>query len=1186
MTGEEKIKQLKKIMSDFIRNANSITSGLRSEGGGEKIQKWQENFDPMSLNPLIPIFRTLEGTDHTIFAIDTDVKIMTKYVEELKTVDEIRKMKLNAVMTFWEEWSKKHPEYKFFDYVSGKGMYRIQRCDKPIPKTHFLEILWGTNKKNNGILKKSEGFKISKNGSGIENKITIDNVEYKIIIDLALYKKGRHVFRIPYSAYLKHGYQTFYCVPVVKDKEGNFDKEETIKRTELRNLVVENIIIPSFQFNSRIIKEVSTNTISRYQRIGTLNKRKVSYRFNIPEPDEKLTKKQIEKLDEMRKLVSNPNPKFTPPCIYNAWMRRDEHWMKVILLRYLASLRYKDSYPRKEYSWNDLALFFRFMVNDEEDNLPKNKNRLFSNIITFLRDPHEPDKPSGCIIYQDKEHQYYCCDPIADASRCQRNYCLFKQPQPNIIRYKQDKQDEEEKNEVGFEEITNLASQMVMLNKNLEVIKTTRAGVTTTLIRAAVFHNKKILAVVPTTEIARSVFGKALRLVYKKYGEKIDGAVLSSNIKSCLKLKFTLEDLRKKKEKNPDWGQSSDIEWEKLPFHSKPSCVVMNEGRRRECEYYHDLFDFPHRRKDGTPYAIIEADATQYQIQQVKQGYCAYQTVMQKIANYDVIFITYDKLAAMLLNTEAEAREFIELIENIFDIIFLDEVSTLVQSSPLTITMYEQIVKDINGTSQVEIHYEDFCSQLYAELSKLDKPPNMFEENSFEPYSTHTMDMLRQITTDFISAFDRFIREKRFSGEFDRVSCWKIENFLLKDGRERLEEFREMFFAFYSLLSNYTKRTNERLNALIKMIILLQSDTWWLQSTPVDNVTEKKISANFVTSPKIQKITDFVERMNWLGKQIIVTDATMPLVKMSDIFRIDFERFVVGDPRNTCNKQLVITDTITKSVRDLLERPKKGETMNENQKNLISLINKVCTAHGTENVLVVVPNSRSTTAMLIDMREKGLIPRVHYTWYRSSQTIGVEKKERVMICICPPTPPRNSSLWLANFYHEQGLFIDSDDESSVSHIALSKKLEQMNEHQSFYQTIGRVKDPEAEKFSVVYCWGISYKKIKEIIQMDDDVPIPHIVNTHGLKNSNDYMTMIGKAWTKFGVILDTRFIKIYQYLERVGSAPITTLTKKAKCSLDYIKELIHSQDVLQYFGIEVVTDKVTQKIYFLLQPTQ
>lgn len=1178
---------MRNAIKPFVKGANAISKAERATGGGEKIGKWQTEFDLNAINPLTPLFRTIEGKDHTMFVIDTDVKILTPYAKQLNTKEQQRKMILTAVMKFWEEWDKNHPDISFYDYVSGKGMYRVQKYNKAVSKLVFLPVLWDDDNVN-GLFKKNEGFSLyypknkegkkSKRHQGICKKFTYKSVEYLIIIDTVLYKRGGHIFRVPYSAYQKFGYKTFYCVPVVK-QNGAYNVEETIKQTELGNIQVAPIVVPPFQFIDYITRSMDTEDIEelsrKVQRVGTIKEFKkplIYYKITCPEPHDLLDEKQEKKVDEMFKLISSNDPEKTPPCIYNA-LHAGGHHKNVVLLRYLASMKYDYYSHNKNYSPDDLAMFFRFRINDEEDNLPQNKNKLFTSIRAYLGNPEEPDKPPSCSKMQDIHSDFYFCDPAKDAPKCGRSYCLRKKPSPVIVQALTEAQEERD-----FDVITHRVSQMLQQpHKHFEAIKTTRAGLTTTLIRVATYMKKRTLVLVPTNRIAEEVFSSAMRIIYEQYGERINGAVLSSNKNSCLKLRFQITDLKNKKKEEPNWGPTPEVEWLNMPFHTKPSCIVTKEtGQKVECPYYRETFVFPHREEDGTPMPIWKSDDSQYQQYQQKQGYCAYQTVMQRIYDYDVLFMTYDKMSALAKNNEPESKALLNMIFDAFDVVFMDEISNLVQSSPLAITVYDESYYDAND-NKTTINSRNFIQNLHEEFNRLDGPPNPNTHVSFNTNQMKTIDKLRLIKEKFCLHYEKFVMTKKFDGELDKVYCEKVENVLLKNGPEELEEFRDNFFAYLSVISSFVKRTNEPLPNIIKMLQLLQSDVWWLQNTPT---IDKKINACFVTSPKIRKVTGFVTEMHNRGKQIIVTDATMPLAKPSDVFGLDFERFNVGDPRNTCDKQLIVPSNKVINIRTLLSKT-KATGKYDDLEDLKQFIKNVCKQHGTQNVLLIVSNI-FTFNMMWDLKKKEEIPQVAVTYYRSDETIGVAKEERVMVTICPPNPPKNSSLWLANYYQEQGMFVGMDIEE------LSGRLEIMNAHQTFYQTIGRAKDPMAKDFSVVYNWGMSYNEVMKTIKMDDDVPMPHIAKTNKLITKEE-MLVIGKVWKKFGYLVDYRFNKLLKYLDKHNYLLVSNAHNIVKKNRNervaepkkFIQEIMVAKDLLEYFGISLVKHDRLDDLMFI-----
>ncbi len=1161
-----KMREAREAILQLAEGAVSLSFGRRKEEGGEEIYQWQEIYDIHSINTNRPLFRTLEGHDHTDFVIDTDVEILTPYVEEEHTVNQIREMKLRAVMKFWEEWDKENPEYTFTSYITGQGMYRIQRYDQKIDKSEFINIIWGENAifkecpkqktyRNKGMTHRCNSrckgfFQINKKNTPIKRKIKrgigkiieIDNIQYLIIIDTSLYKAGRHVYRLPYTPYTKLMYETFYCVPVVYNEDGSYAIEETIKRSRYNDMVVTPIFYEEFQFENIIEKtrDIISKIVNRENKYVKydFNKNRMLYKLDVPPPEAKLTKEQKQLIKEMRDKLNSTDPYVTPPCIYNAWKNKRDHWMRMIIVRYLASLRY-DDFGGRGYTADECALFVRFAINDEEDNSIQNRNKI--QLVSWVYgDPEFPDMPPHCDKMQDEKSEFYCCTS-KDAEKCGRSYCMFKKPIIYTEKETPEKSRYDDKN--SFEKITSLISEMVQNPEtNYEAIKTTRAGFTTSLIRAATFHNKKLLVITPTNRISREVFTEAMRLIHDIYGENIEGAVLSANLKACLKLRFTLLDLEKRKKEEPDWGDNG-IQWKNLMFQSKPSCIAKAKDENtnyRYCEYYEEVFEFPHREGEyPVPIIMSQYDSELYQVGQ-KVGKCAYRTIVERINDYDVIFITYDKLTSLLSNVEKEAQEFITTLYQSFDIVFMDEISKLVQSTPLEITVYEQ---DDEGKK-----FFDFTYELSQDVARL-----------IDKYNNKTVNRVTEIADTFIEKFDPFIRKAALDGVFDKSVTYKIDNFM--DEEERIF-YKNNFFSYYAMISRYAKDYNVHLNSLEKMLVLLQNESWWMQSTPTP---DKPSSVIFTTSPKLNAIKDFAQTSsNFYKNQLIVTDATMPLVKVSDILGVELERYVVGDPRNTCDKQLIICGRKTIPIMYLKKHSKNKEYI----KYLINFINSVCTAHGTNNVMLVLPNKRFIYRLIQKLKKEKFIPwHLEVTWYRSDKTVGVGSKKRVMITVCPPTPPKYSYLWLARYYHEEELFTD------LNAFELSSRLEQMNMHQTFYQTIGRVKDPKSKERSIVYCWGISYSKVKEIIQMDEDVPIPHISvidSFMGIKDKfkiDNNLIKIGKAWLKFGVILDGRFIRFIKYFETHDFLDYNSGRKTLFLSQDYLYELSFHSHVLNYFGI-------------------
>ena len=310
--------------------------------------------------------------------------------------------------------------------------------------------------------------------------------------------------------------------------------------------------------------------------------------------------------------------------------------------------------------------------------------------------------------------------------------------------------------------------------------------------------------------------------------------------------------------------------------------------------------------------------------------------------------------------------------------------------------------------------------------------------------------------------------------------------------------------------------------------------------------------------------------------KVLVTDATMPLIKITDLLGVKFRRFLVGDPRNTQKYQLVISDTKSVSSKRLLSG-EKSKDFNQ----LIKFINKVCDIHDPNDIMLVLPNSGRIFRHMEKHISKKKIPKVQLTYYRSDKTVGVSSDKRIMIAVCPPFPPVGSYQWLAQYYHEWKLFRDVESHE------LSSKLESMNAYQTFYQTIGRVKSPDNSVRSVVYAWGINSKTLKILMQMDNDVPLPYITSINHRGGDIKYLPVVGMFWKQYGIVANPDLIKIMEFLKKHKGRKFTLrdVVKKifrsynSSMKTEVMKTVLEiPQDILEKYGIYLhITPK--QKLY-------
>jgi len=1143
-----KFEQIHDASREILSNANDYANANRHSdrhGTAEQIGKWFQ--DVRVLKYTRPFFRTIEGHDNTYFVLDIDVIIPSEEdIKKYYTEEELRALKITAAANYFEEWLNDRSDLDFFKYISGKGLYLIQKYEKAVPKEAFLPIVW--NGKDGLFIPCTGNHKVPKlkcdgwhlyDGELIRYVIH-NHIEIQIKVDLRMMNGiGGRLFRMPYSPYYKLN-GIYHCVPVLFRKDGTWDMEATLDNSLLHQMKVEPYKIPLFQFDSQL-KELG----SLEQSIKHRNIRSTSfvYKIDVPEPGDPLTSIQLQMLDEMELAISG-EVDVTPPCMKRSFLRDpenpvDRHFSRVNVLRYLA--------VKGNYKPSEIGLFVRFRVNDEEDNRSKNKHTLHQQVPYWYGDPKKPDYPPSCVIMQDPKNRFFACGD-KEKSICNRSYCLSSQKRKikskpfKITRKKDENKKIDVQNQVkSFNPMSRKIRKILKDEKsNYEIIKTTRAGVTTSLIKESVKMGKKLLVVTPTNAIGEKTGSDAFWLIKTQYDMEVRGAVFSSNKRGCLKLKITKQNLSGRKIEEPNWGEGG-LAFEKLSFHFKPSCIT--EGSA--CMFLNDTFDIPHLDVEGIPLPIIEAELTEYTRNDARHcsGLCAYQSIIQQIDNLDVLFITYDKLRALSLSEDAVVIS--ELI-NTFDVVFLDEISQFAQKNSDVVPLYQLDDEGEEFELITQIDRELAILQLETRNQTVGKLTEIIEEFRDE-YRNKVL----------VWESNKKFNENAFIEKFDNPLSMSNQNFI-----------NEEFSSLYGVVTQFATNYNIHLKFVEKVLILLSSESWWVQNIPTN---ERLIDCNIISAPVVDFARSFVGAFDrYAKKQVIVTDATMPMIKMSQLFGINFKRFVIGDPRNTNDHQLIITDSKVVYPFRLFMGGKDSYLT-----NLMEMIQIAISRHGAHNIMIVLPNSRKIYRYIKYFQSEGKISKdVELTYYRSDKTVGVASDRRVMITVCAPYPPSGSYLWLASYYHEIGLYND------IPIMKLSKQLEEMNAHQTYYQTIGRAKAPDNAERSIVYAWGIDRKVLAQIIQMDSDVPIPHITSLRYKNSRAEILSHIAELWLQYHVIVDTSVVRIVNYLKK---------NKKQKYSISMLKRILrlNSKDleyllkanpvIFDHFG--VYYEKTDKAIY-------
>lgn len=1154
MAGTRTVFDLMEIVNhQWLKGADWYTNEL--PGIGAEMGPWFSEFPALEYNR--PFHRTTIGEDHTYFVLDIDMEILEGPSGTPTRSDDpliLRAAKLHVALSFVRQWLDDHPDLKFFARISGSGIHLVQRYEKRIDPFRFRPIIshyfprdpdapispewelpeerppreyegWHRTYRYDG---KGKKWRLRENAWA--KIVTVDGYKAMIIVDMSLYQSGSKMIRWTYSRNMKVPSRINYAIPI-----DVWDTEWVIKhmtREGLEDNPPHEYEIPPFQFEHLLLPEDMVHGVEGYDEFSRI--KPVHYVVKVPPYPHILTESQLYELEEMESYLL-ADESIVPPCISIHYQKSKSasgvFWGRLPWIRWLAY---------RGYSPEQIALLIRFKVNSEKDNLPENQQKL-TKLLPWAYGPREkPLKIPGCDKMRDPTTHWYIATPDMCAI-CGRTYPAQK--------YGEIAATATGKPDVGFQRIQEMITEVLdgFGSENIVIRKATRAGVTTTMIPIAKLLGKKLLVVVPTNRIGTETFVKAVKLAFEKFGTTINAGMFAANKNSCLILTFLNKELKQRKDNDPTWGDVP-ISWLSLRYHSKPPC--------KKCRFRHDEIKIP-LTSNGIPRPIISAQMVKYsENPSQREGLCAFTSLYNNIQDLDVVFITYAKLFAIMANFTEESVQLQQELYDSFDVILLDEISHLTNSSPLNLKLLrsEMDVTDLSPMTRLSMYKENIFYKLAYELDKMVSFFMTTKESA-------TTKRIEEYINAFIEQFEYMI-----SAPVIEQRTQVMRNFLPQPD---IDYLYDNFGKFHSLIEKVAIESNITVNTVEAVLLLLKESFWILSSIPTKF---HPIDISFIVKPATAEVKRFVRQFDQhANKQVVITDATFPYVGMTDFFRLQFEEYKVGDPRLTNASQLVIADSRNVNIIDLFFSKEKSEPY---QKSLVDFINMIAKAHDPKDIMIVTPN-RKSAFWLYSKRKSKEIPEIQMTWYRSDATIGVESDKRILITICPPHPPRGSNDWLAYYFKQDGLFLDMPAE------VLGAKLCDTSAKIAFYQTIGRGKDPEVQERSVVYCWGISggrqnigeinVETVMDLMTFDDDVPVPESFTPSHPIARTDLITTIGKLWIKEGVRVDEFTARLVGIVREAGAISQRDLRRKLHITVQDLDILISRLDkaILGKLGVGI-----------------
>lgn len=1147
---------------EWIKDADNYANEI---GGG----KWGWYSDVSEISYSLPFHRTMLGFNHTYFVIDLDPKII-KHPEMDTIIDDpvlYREICIRALIDFTSDFVEKIKPNEFFARLSGSGIHLVQRIPERIDKRRLKTVIRHICKPCSNYFDEDhvcsgecDGWNFTKRWSNLQNMWKNNPFEWsrvyyheptqallRITVDLQMYTSKRKMIRWTYSRNQKIPQMFNYAIPI-DFWDADFILQH-MTREGFDSYPPHKYTIPDFSFHDYLMPEnqlsdpVLDETTSPYPV-----ERDLSYTINVPDVGAELTQAQITKIDRMKELISG-SVEMTPPCIRqhydNSMLLDGQFWPRVALVRYLSG---------KGFGPDDVALFFRFHINDERDNTPNNKDKLFTGVKESYGPLESPDMVPGCDKM--RNHDFFGVVDQSICDVCGRTYPLASYPE--------DKEFEREKEDLGWDTIQMLCRNVLLGGESSVLTKATRAGVTTSLIAMTKLVGKNMLVVTPTNRIGEKTIPNALKIAKEKLGVDIRGAMFAANKRSCLKLVLLGKEIRHRKNEEPNWGDQ-DIAFDRLHYNNRPEC--------EDCVFRQSYFQtlrHAYNNPDQFPIPILHAEVDNWEpdiLEEQVDGRCAYITIKEFLSEIDVMFTTYSKLTALMQNETEDAQIMREAMAEHFDVIMLDEVSYLTNQSPLIVPVLRKR-RSTGPTNDTR----DFSVNIFHALEdEMDLLNTIIE--------TGTTNQAIGMLQNFIDSQRHLMYESEHPYSTERIHN-RDDLIVSEDDREYLGEH---FTAFHGLIERAAREQNMHLEKTEDVLHLLNSEHWIRLSIPT---IFHPVDISIISEPDVSYLRRFLRFFNTDGRQILVTDATLPYVRVADFLNMNLNEFNIGDPRGTNDHQMVIADSRRMSVVDLFF----GKDAERFQEEMLYFINQVCDAHGPENVFLIVPNIWTNREMRKFMAQ-GKIPPCDMTWYRSDMTIGVECDKRVMICITAPHPPRGSHDWLAMWYHEQGLLRHEDVP------VLGKNLSLNSTKAAFYQTIGRAKDPECKERSVVYLWGISGKRTfgeieapgaGDLMTFDGSIPMPHVSLT--MWGRTPEMTVrTGLAWKNHRVMLSldqtrlfTKVVEEGRLDTRMSHSMFREFTRKETENL-IIDTLIGNPDLFKAFGISWKRGIDINKEYYILE---
>jgi len=422
-----------------------------------------------------------------------------------------------------------------------------------------------------------------------------------------------------------------------------------------------------------------------------------------------------------------------------------------------------------------------------------------------------------------------------------------------------------------------------------------------------------------------------------------------------------------------------------------------------------------------------------------KPSQCSYQNLLMN--EFDVYCLTYDKLRALMQYQSKDTTMIIDKLSapNRPRVLILDEDTTAVHAEVQTI----ELIYDYNGLAK------KLSDDIEALLPT------------------------KAIWADILRAFLKLFENVKENGILEN-NVW---NAVLLPDKARQDFFVDGWLYI-------TGRTKRGLDTKDLQRIFLSM----FAKKVVITVDNGKISLTPMVEDALAYLKTFVSKFG-KDKTVFVVDSYQPSVNFQSLFGTEVTPVNWGDPLNTNAKQLVIADTAHWGARDFAKDPKLRTRIQQT-------LEHVLTQFLPEQVIIVTTNK----SMKQEISYWNLPKTVMITYFRSDWMRGVQaENRRVMVCVGGPYLPKKAYTDSSKSFKISDFVVEMDQlRTDAEKARLMPYLFRLDGTRGeFWNSVGRIKDPEGKERSVVFTLGMQIHEVKALLKDNSDFPIPkpHVTQT-------------------------------------------------------------------------------------------